>query len=412
MQIEKVPSARPRPGRRPPRALLAVAGLLAAAPALGAQLPRCPLLGTDAAGRNLLAIDPQSASATVVGSLGFAAPALATDPLTGTLYAGEGQGSPNLWTVDPATAAAVLVGPSGLGSAAIASLEFDASGALYAAVNVVGGGGSGADHLALLDPATGLATVLGPFGDCSVSPCTLEGMEAIAFDGAGALRGILGANGAAGTPGLYTIDPVSGQASFDVPLLDAQGQPPAAGFVSLQFCDCDGLLYAGTARTGIAAADGGHLATIDPSTGRFTLLTTTSLTGGESLGGLARRLAAANSLSRNGSGVNPATFVEITPAVLGGTWRTTIDIVTPGAVASFIAAVPSGPLAFNTAFGELLIDVSVPFVGGIQPGPGTHAVPVPLACGLIGLRLYTQGATFRPGTIQLTNALDIVLGTF
>jgi len=63
---------------------------------------------------------------------------------------------------------------------------------------IVGDGGTGSDHLATIDKATGAATVIGPLGDCSTPPCTIEGIEAFAFDKSGTLWGAHIARGAAG----------------------------------------------------------------------------------------------------------------------------------------------------------------------------------------------------------------------
>ncbi len=97
--------------------------------------------------------------------------------------------------------------------------------------------------------------------------CTIEGMEGIAFDGGGTLWGAHRV-GAAGTPGLYRINPVTGAATFVAPILDASGVPPSGGVVSLQFA-CDGTLYGGTAFPVAPATDGGNLIRITPATGVF-----------------------------------------------------------------------------------------------------------------------------------------------
>ncbi len=118
------------------------------------------LYATDAAGGNLLTIDPESGLGSVVGSLGIGSvPALAVDPATGILYAGGGGGLPRLYTVNPLTAAATLVGDTGLGESAVGGMDFNQLAVLHASVNIVGGGGSGSDHLAIIDKKTGAATV-------------------------------------------------------------------------------------------------------------------------------------------------------------------------------------------------------------------------------------------------------------
>ncbi len=269
------------------------------------------LFGTDASDGNLLTVGSMTGIGTVVGPMGVeqAFPSLAFDPTTGTLYAGEGAGEPNLYTVDPATGTTILVGSSGLGFASIGGMDFDSSGVLYASVNMAGNGGTGSDHLATLDTATGLAAVIGPFGTCTgvVLPaplppsgsCDLEGMEAIAFDESGTLWGAKSERGAAGAPGLYTIDPGTGVATFVAPIEDAFGFPASGGIVSLQFA-LDGTLFGGTARSlfgegpgpqgllkNLVFDDGGFLVTIDPATGLMRYVGGISATGGSSLGGLA-----------------------------------------------------------------------------------------------------------------------------
>ena len=254
------------------------------------------LFGTDASGGNLMTIDPLTGVGILIGFMGAGVvPALAVDPTTDVLYAGEGGGAPNLYTVDPTTGAATLIGDTGLGFASIGGMDFSADGTLYAVVNIAGNGGTGSDHLAILDQTTGAAAVIGPFGTCTGvtipsaggGSCTLEGIEAIAFDASGTLWGARNARGAAGSPGLYTIDPATGAATFVAPILDASGTPPSGGVVSLQFA-CDGTLYGGTATAVSPASDGGRLITIDPATGLFSFVGAVSATPfGTSLGALA-----------------------------------------------------------------------------------------------------------------------------
>jgi hypothetical protein len=233
--------------------------------------------------------------------LGFApAPALAADPVSGALFAGSGAGVPLLYSVDSCTGSATLIGDTGLGFAAIAGMDFRADGILFATVNIAGDGGTGADHLATIDPATAATTVIGPYGTCmgvtirseGAGSCTIEGMEAIAFDAAGTLYGAVNLNGT-GAPGLYTIDPNTGAAMFVAPIVDAGGMPPGGGVVSLQFSSA-GILYGGTTRTaGMANNNGGDLIIIDPATGIFTPVGKT-IPAGTALAALAFALPCAN----------------------------------------------------------------------------------------------------------------------
>ena len=240
-------------------ALAIVAAPTNAAPGKGT------LFGTDANLGRLLTIDPATGASTLVGDMGnIAVPSLAVDPTTGIMYAGRGAGFAFIYTVDPATAALTFVGDTGLGlgTTAVGGLDFRADGTLFAAVNIVGAGGTGSDHLATIDKTTGAATVIGPFG--------VEGMEGIAFDSSGTLWGSRRVFAQQGTPGLYRINPATGTATSVGPTVDASGTPLAVGVVSLQFA-CDGTLYGGTGHSGvISEPDGGRLVTIDPATGVFT----------------------------------------------------------------------------------------------------------------------------------------------
>ncbi len=227
---------------------LAVVAVVVAVGHLPAQEVRAvpgtgTLFGTDASGDHLLTVNPVTGAGAIVGGMFIGSvPSLAVDPATGTIYAGQGGGAPNIYTVDKGSGAATLVGDSGLGFAAIGGMDFTPDGTLYAAVNIVGDGGTGSDHLATINKATGAATVIGPFGACPPSGlCTIEGMEGIAFDASGTLWGAHSARGAAGAAGLYTINAATGAATLVTPIADAAGAP-SGGVVSIQFA-CDGTLY-------------------------------------------------------------------------------------------------------------------------------------------------------------------------
>ena len=252
------------------------------------------LFGTDASGDHLLTVNPVTGAGAIVGGKFIGrVPSLAVDPTTGAIFAGGGGGIPDIYTVNKGSGLATLVGDSGLGFAAVGGMDFAADGTLYAAVNIAGDGGTGSDHLATIDKPTGAATLIGPFGACTgvVVPssgggsCTIEGIEGIAFDASGTLYGSLSARGAAGAPGLYTINPATGAATFVTPIDDGSGAP-SGGVVSIQFA-CDGTLYGGSARAISPATDGGFLGTIDTGTGLWTFVGATSATGGSSLGALA-----------------------------------------------------------------------------------------------------------------------------
>jgi len=103
----------------------------------------------------------------------------------------------------------------------------------------------------------------------------------------------------------------------------------------------------------------------------------------------------------------------VTPPLLGTSWRTQVDIATPGASASLVGVVATGPATLATPLGEVLIDVlGGPLLGGVSVGSGTHALAIPDDCNLVGLKLYSQAATYGPGGVRLQNAIDVVLGTY
>jgi hypothetical protein len=134
------------------------------------------LFGTDAHAGNLFTMDPATGIGTIVGPMDIGAvPVLALDPSTGTMYAATGGGSADLYRFDPGTGAATLIGPTGLSDgdslAAVGAMAFRADGTLYAAVNIVGNGGTGSDNLATIDTATGQATLIGPFDGVCVCNC-------------------------------------------------------------------------------------------------------------------------------------------------------------------------------------------------------------------------------------------------
>lgn len=261
--------------------------------------PTDVLFGTDASSGNLISVNPLTGLGSVIGPLRIGvAGALAIDASTGIMYAGGGGGSPNVYVVDRFTGTTTLLGNSGLGFAAFGEMDFDANSTLYASVNIAGDGGTGSDHLAVINKLTGAATIVGPFGSCAgVGPlpssgtgsCTIEGIEAIAFDDSGQLWGAKTTRGRAGTQGLYKINTATGAALFVTSIKDASGQPPSGGIASLQFLG--GVLFGGTATAALpSATDGGKLVTIDPSIGLLTFVGSGSATGGRSLGALAKRL--------------------------------------------------------------------------------------------------------------------------
>lgn len=230
---------------------------------------RGTLFGTDASGTNLLQVNINNGATFVVGSTGLKVPALAVDPFSGTIYAGEGAGSPFLYTVDKTNGQVTFVGDTQTGFAAIGDMDFDPSGTLYATINF---GGGGAD-LVTIDTTTGLATLVGSY--------QVPGIEAIAFTPDGTLYGAY--NKGPNSDELHIIDKTNAQTTFVALIVDVTGAPHPGSVSSLQF-DCNETLYAGTGKGNqIGFAD---LIKINPTTGVYTTVGQ-AINGQFSLGALA-----------------------------------------------------------------------------------------------------------------------------
>ena len=117
----------------------------------------------------------------------------------------------------------------------------------------------------------------------------------------------------------------------------------------------------------------------------------------------------ASSIVRNGSGINPLGFTEMSASIIGTTWSTCVDISAAGATMSLVS-IGVGPMTVPTPMGEFL--VCPPLLGMPNLGMGAHAIAIPRDVSLVGLTLYSQAATYTfPGILSLTNAIDITIGT-
>ncbi len=112
----------------------------------------------------------------------------------------------------------------------------------------------------------------------------------------------------------------------------------------------------------------------------------------------------------------PANALALLPGqssgpVIGASWDPVIDHTSffPGATVDFVNVSPTAvnvPLAIGTLLctlgGDLFFALpSTPF-----------AIPIPDSCGLIGRTICAQGGSYAGGILQLTNALDAVIGSF
>ncbi|MEM7309014.1 MAG: hypothetical protein AAF682_20190 [Planctomycetota bacterium] len=126
---------------------------------------------------------------------------------------------------------------------------------------------------------------------------------------------------------------------------------------------------------------------------------------------------AATETARAGTPPNPnALFAGVTSGpVLGQVWDPFIDHTAflPSASFDFLAITATSLNVDLGALGTLLCDpsstVSIPSVAAGAP----FAVSIPSDCMLAGLSFCSQGASLDAlGSIRLTNALDITVGTF
>lgn len=251
-----------------PLAILALAVLtvVGAVMQTSAEPGKGVLLGVSPEENDLLEIRYPRGRAFPLLPLGFPASGIGVDVLTqdattDVAFLGRGSGGSSIYRADLQLAAVALVGDTGGSSTSVHGMDFmsldattdaysfpattasgqPAAGVLFAALNLQGTAESGGDHLAMIDTATGAATLVGPMG--------LDGVEALAFDADGTLWAGVSARSSS-TPGLYTVDLDLGLATFYA-TLDNVGPngppgPPSGGLASLTF-GCDGILWGGTA---------------------------------------------------------------------------------------------------------------------------------------------------------------------
>jgi len=109
----------------------------------------------------LIEIDPATGVGIVVGpnaaNMGF--PGFAIDPATAWSFAGCGGGCDEIWNFDLDSGMTTFLGSLNGGIVA-SGLDFSAEGVLFASLNMVDDGGSGGDHLGVINTITGEAMVL------------------------------------------------------------------------------------------------------------------------------------------------------------------------------------------------------------------------------------------------------------
>jgi len=117
----------------------------------------------------------------------------------------------------------------------------------------------------------------------------------------------------------------------------------------------------------------------------------------------------------NGSGYNPFIFTSTNLPILGSNWVTEVDGGSVGASGLTFAVAYSAPFGFMTGIGELLVDVSSPWllthISGGGSGISTHTILLPNDPFLAGIHAYTQALLNNVGGVaKLTNAIDATLG--
>ncbi len=228
------------------------------------QADAAPLYGATGTGDGtgtLVTIDPLTGAATVIGPLNdalgqnYRLTGLAFHPITGILYGSSNNTSPtnpqSLVIVDPLTGLVTLVGSFGQSFQTMADLTFTPDGTLYGWLE------SNDDDLYSINLATGQATSVGESGLSTYG-------SGLASNGAGVVY--FAGEGTGGT--LYTVDTTNGTVT-PVATLGAGpiglGRPVAAMAFSPT-----GTLYA------TVGEFGGHipayLVTIDPQTGAITTI--------------------------------------------------------------------------------------------------------------------------------------------
>ncbi|HED65630.1 MAG TPA: hypothetical protein ENJ09_08750, partial [Planctomycetes bacterium] len=98
--------------------------------------------------------------------------------------------------------------------------------------------------------------------------------------------------------------------------------------------------------------------------------------------------------------------------VVGTTWDPAIDHTGffPGASLDLLLVSPLGPQNLPSPRGTLLCSLTPPRMVFSSPPGIAFSLPIPADCSLIGVPACAQGASIGGGRVQLTNALDLVLG--
>lgn len=132
-------------------------------------------------------------------------------------------------------------------------------------------------------------------------------------------------------------------------------------------------------------------------------------------GALCASQVPASELVRLGVPANPLAFLPTlgSPPVVGQVWAPQVfhGVFQPGATLD-LAFVTTAATNVASPMGTILCDLgSTTFLFSTAPGQA-FSIPIPALCSIAGAPLYAQVASIAGGDIQLTNGLDVVIGTF
>jgi hypothetical protein len=127
---------------------------------------------------------------------------------------------------------------------------------------------------------------------------------------------------------------------------------------------------------------------------------------------------ASQQVPRLGVPANPNAFLPgvTNGPVVGTTWDPIIDHSSffPGSLLDLMAIAPAVPINVPTVqYGTFLCDIfSFPYILRAAPPGFPFSMVIPNDCSLIGLPACSQAASLDLVDVKLTNALDLVIGTF
>lgn len=119
---------------------------------------------------------------------------------------------------------------------------------------------------------------------------------------------------------------------------------------------------------------------------------------------------------RLGTPPNPNAFLpgQTSGPVVGHIWDPIVDHTSyhPGAILDILVVTVGPPINLTTGWGTLLTNLTPSSIMLTKPAGLAFKLPVPLNCALVGIGAATQVASVSAVDVQLTNALDVVVGTY